>query len=60
MHVIWRRRKESYVTSSTNNSSNPAFVITFVCTGNICRSPMSEVICTSVFRRRGVKPRYSC
>lgn len=35
--------------------SQPVFRICFVCTGNICRSPMAEVILTDLAKKRGLQ-----
>lgn len=35
-------------------NSTPVFRLTFVCTGNICRSPMAEAITAQLARERGL------
>lgn len=37
-----------------NNGATPVLRICFVCTGNICRSPMAEVILRDLAERRGL------
>lgn len=47
-------RKNGRVESSVNRATPDAFRICFVCTGNICRSPMAEVITRTSFERLGL------
>lgn len=37
-----------------SNGSQPVFRICFVCTGNICRSPMAEIIMREFVKQRGL------
>ncbi|MGH3837133.1 MAG: low molecular weight protein-tyrosine-phosphatase [Pseudonocardiaceae bacterium] len=40
-----------------NGDTGQSVHITFVCTGNICRSPMAEVVFTDALRREGLAHR---
>lgn len=46
-------------TGSSASDDVPPFRISFVCTGNICRSPMAEVVLREQVRRAGLEARVS-
>src|ERR1700739_3290516 len=47
------RRSTSFVRHSVSDPTAPLHV-TFICTGNICRSPMAEKMFADQLRRRGL------
>lgn len=45
------------MTSHANPSATAQLHVTFVCTGNICRSPMGDVILNSIIQAKGLADR---
>jgi protein-tyrosine phosphatase len=47
------------MTSDVAAAGSSLFRISFVCSGNICRSPMAEIVFRSIVERAGVADRFS-
>ena len=43
--------------AATQSSQDPRYTVMTVCTGNICRSPMAEIILRERFNERGLADR---